>query len=68
VVGAVLDQGVRILIDTGSTHNVINSSTACTIDLAERRITTTVLIGSGMELAYRGAYFIVPLHIDRDMF
>lgn len=29
--GAITGQGVRILVDTGTTHNVIDSSTTCTI-------------------------------------
>ena len=66
--GAILGQGVRILVDTGATHNVIDSSTARTIGLGEHRITTTVLIGTGTELACRGACFTVPLRIDGKTF
>ena len=66
--GAILGQGVQILVDTGATHNVIDSSSARTIGLGEHRITTTVLIGSGTELSCRGAYFTVPLRIDGETF
>lgn len=55
LVGAILGQGVWILVDTGTTHSVINSSTACTISLTKHRITSTVLFG-------------VPLCIEGEMF
>lgn len=66
--GANLGQGIQILVDSDATHNIIDSSTARIIDLTERRINTTVLVGSSTEIAYRGACFTVPLHINGEMF
>lgn len=51
LVRAILSKGIRILIDIGATHNVIDSNIACIIGLAECRITTTVLVGSDTKLA-----------------
>jgi hypothetical protein len=68
LVGAILGQGVWILFNIGATHNVIDSSIARTIGQAECRITTTVLIDSGTELAYQGACFTVLLHINGETF
>lgn len=59
---------MQILIDTGATHNVIDCSTAGTINIVECRITTTVLVGSGMELSCRGACFTILLRINNKMF
>lgn len=36
--GAILGQGVHILVDIGATHNVINSSNVRLIGLAEHRV------------------------------
>lgn len=66
--GAILCEGVCILVNTSATHNVIDTNTAQLIGLAEWRITTTVLVGSGTEFAYRGACFNIPLRIDADTF
>jgi hypothetical protein len=52
LVGANLGQGIQILVDSDATHNIIDSSIARIIDLTERRINTTVLVGSSIELAY----------------
>lgn len=52
--GAILGNGVCILVNTGATHNV--------------HITTTMLIGSGMELSYQGACFTTPLRINGETF
>lgn len=68
LVGTIIGNGVHILIDTGGTHNIIDNNSDHPIGLAERRITTTVLIGSGIELACQGACFAVPLRIDSKTF
>lgn len=66
--GDVLGQGVRILINISATHNVIIINFARWVGLMERRINTTILIGSGDEIACWGACFNVPLRIDSKMF
>lgn len=66
--GAVLGQGVYILVGTDATHNVLNSNSARLIGLAKYRITTIVLVGSDTKLACRGAFFNVPLQIDKETF
>ena len=66
--GAILDQGVWILIDTDATHNDIDSSITHINGLTECRINTTVLIGSDMELANWGACFTIPLRINCETF
>lgn len=50
LVGVVLGQGVHILVNTGTTHNVIDSSTARIIGLAERHVATIALVGRGIEM------------------
>lgn len=68
LVGAVLGQGVCILVNTGPTHNIINSRSAYLIGPEEHHIATMVLVGSGTLLACRGACFNVPLRIDSETF
>jgi hypothetical protein len=38
--------GVLLLVDSGSTHNVIDINVACAIGVQEQRINTTILVGS----------------------
>lgn len=48
--GSVLDTGANLLVDTGATHNVIDTNFARLIDLMEQRIRTTILFGSTGEV------------------
>lgn len=64
----IIGNGVHVLIDSGSTHNVIDINVARTIGLSEQRINTTILVGSGDEVPCRSASFMVPLRIDSDVF
>lgn len=66
--GVILGEGVRILIDTGATHNIIDTNIDRLTSLAKRRITTTILVGSSTELARQGACFNISLWIDDEMF
>jgi hypothetical protein len=59
---------VLVLVDSDSTHNVIDISIARTIGLREQRIDTTILVGSGNSVPCRGASFNVPLRIGSDIF
>jgi hypothetical protein len=60
--------GVHILVDTGTTHNIIDINIARLIGLLEQRIDTTILIGSGNEVPCHAAAFSVPLRINTDIF
>jgi hypothetical protein len=66
--GAISRTGVHILVDTGTTHNIIDINVARIIDLLEQRIETTILVGSGTAAPCRAAFFSVPLRIDVDVF
>lgn len=56
----ILGQGVRILIDTGATHNVNDINFARIMGIMERRINTTIIIGSGTKITCRSASYNVP--------
>jgi hypothetical protein len=60
--------GVLVLVDSASTHNVIDINVARAISLQEQRINTTILVGSKNEVPCRGASFNVPLRIGSDAF
>jgi hypothetical protein len=64
----VLGHYVRILVDTGNMHNIIDINFARLVGLMERRIDITILIGSNNETACREAYFNMPLHIATETF
>jgi hypothetical protein len=66
--GVMNGAGVLVLVDSGSTHNVIDINVACAIGLQEQRINTTILVGSENEVPCRGASFNVPLCIGSDAF
>jgi hypothetical protein len=65
---AILEHGVRILVDTGAMHNIIDNNFARLVGLMEHHINTMILIGSSNEIACRGACFNMPLHIDTKTF
>jgi len=44
--GAILGEGVRILIDTGVTHNIIDINFAQLVCLMEHHINTRILVNS----------------------
>jgi hypothetical protein len=62
--GVVSGTGVHILVNTGSTHNIINS--ARLIGRLEQRINNTILVGSSTKVSCWAASFNVPLHIDAE--
>ena len=64
----VLGTGAHILVDTGTTHNVIDINFARLIDLLEKRINTMTLVGSGNKVSCWAACFNIPLYIDADTF
>lgn len=64
----ILGQGVRILIDTGATHNVNDINFARIMGIMERRINTTIIIGSGTKITCRSASYNVPLRVDNETF
>jgi hypothetical protein len=63
--GVVFGTGVHILVDTGSTHNIIDINVARLIGLHEPRIDTTILVDSGNNVTCRVASFNVPLRNDK---
>jgi hypothetical protein len=52
LVGAILGQGVRILIDIGATYNVVDINFARLVGILERHIDATILIGSDTKISY----------------
>lgn len=60
--------GVYILVDTGTTHNIIDINVARLIGLGEQRIDTTILVSSGNEVSCWATSFNVPLHVDAEVF
>jgi hypothetical protein len=65
--GVVSGTGVHILVDTGSTHNIINIDVAHLLGLQKQRINTAILVGCGDEAPCRAVDFSVPLRIDADI-
>ena len=63
-----LGQHVRILVDSGATHNIIDINLAILTAVVEHRINTTVLVGNGTEIACTSATFNVPLRMDTKTF
>lgn len=49
--GTILGQDVHILIDTGTTHNILDINFARLANLAERCISTTILVGNDNKIA-----------------
>ena len=68
LVGAILGTGAHMLVDTDTTHNIIDNNFTCLIGLLKQHINTTILVGSDKEVTCRGACFNVPLRIDAEMF
>jgi hypothetical protein len=66
--GVINDAGVLVLVDSGSTHNIININVARSIGLQEQHINTSILVDSGNEVTCRVASFNIPLCIDIDAF
>lgn len=66
--GAIMGHGVRILIDTGAMHNIIDTNFAHLVGIMELRINMTILVGSGNEIADQGACFNMPLCINTETF
>jgi predicted aspartyl protease len=66
--GMVSETGVHILVDTGTTHNIIDINVARLIGLQQQRINTTILVSSGNEVPCRVSAFNAPLRIDANMF
>lgn len=66
--GILLGQGVRILIDSGASHNVIDINFSRLIKMMECWIHTMVLVGNGTKITCSSASFNVPLHIDTETF
>jgi hypothetical protein len=64
LVGVVLREGVRILVDTCATHNVIDINFVRLGCLMKRRINTTILISSVNKIDC----FNDPLRIDTETF
>lgn len=56
--GVVLGQGMHILVNTSATHNILNINFTQLASLMERRI-NMIFVGSGNEIACRGACFNV---------
>jgi hypothetical protein len=59
---------VLVLVDSDSTHNIVDINVAHSISLQEQHIDTTILVGSGNAMPCRGASFNVPLRISSDAF
>ena len=49
--GAVLEHGVRILVNTGAIHNIIDNNFTRLVGLMEHHIITMILIGSSNKIA-----------------
>jgi hypothetical protein len=64
----ILGTGVQILVDTDTTHNIIDINVAHIIGLLEQWIETTILVRSGTVAPRRAVSFSVPLCIDTDVF
>ena len=60
--------GILILMDSGSTQNIINTNFACSNGLQEHGIYTTVLIGNGNKVPCHSASFNILVHIGNDIF
>lgn len=58
--GAILGTCAHMLVDTGTTHNIIDINFTCLIGLLKQRINTTILVGSGNEVTCRGGMLQRP--------
>ena len=60
--------GILILMDSCSTHNIINTNFACSNGLHEHGVYTTILVGNWKEVPCHSASFNIPIHISNDIF
>jgi hypothetical protein len=66
--GTTLCTGVRILVDTGATNNIINVMVARALNIHEHNTGLTITVGNGMTVPCNAVAFTVPLCINEARF